>query len=86
MLNDCRAFIRPTAEETIKHPAYPSVIWALEPHQRGFVEAAHGRGGPVKISWEIHGEGPTKLVVCLALIPMGLCNYAFDPLSSYQSQ
>ncbi|KAK1247255.1 hypothetical protein MKX07_002164 [Trichoderma sp. CBMAI-0711] len=62
-----RAFIRPTAEETIKHPAYPSVIWALEPHQKGVVEAAHGRGGPVKISWEIHGEGPTKLVLIMGL-------------------
>lgn len=64
MLSIYRAsFVAPTAEETLRHPAYPSAIWALEPHRKGVVDAAIGRGGPVKIAWEIHGEGPTKVVV-----------------------
>ncbi|RFU78735.1 hypothetical protein TARUN_3523 [Trichoderma arundinaceum] len=62
-----RAFTIPPAEETLKHPAFPSVIWALEPHRAGKVEAANGRGGPVKIAWEIHGDGPTKLVLIMGL-------------------
>ncbi len=63
-LEICRTFTPPSAEETISHPAFASVIWALEPHQQGTVEVAKGRGGPVKIAWEIHGDGPTKVLVC----------------------
>lgn len=51
-------------EETTKHAAYPSAVWNLEPTRRGLFPAAEGRGGPIKISWEIHGTGPTKIVVC----------------------
>ncbi|KAF7554115.1 hypothetical protein G7046_g6908 [Stylonectria norvegica] len=54
----------PSAEETIRHPAYPATIWALEPHRHGKLAAAKHRGGPVHIAWEIHGTGPIKLVVC----------------------
>ncbi|KAL9479924.1 hypothetical protein ACSS6W_004710 [Trichoderma asperelloides] len=61
------SFVAPTAEETLRHPAYPSAIWALEPHRKGVVDAAIGRGGPVKIAWEIHGEGPTKVVLIMGL-------------------
>jgi hypothetical protein len=53
----------PSAEETLKHPAYPGTLWALEPHSHGKVSVAEGRGGPVGIAWEIHGQGPVKLVV-----------------------
>ncbi|KAM0255086.1 hypothetical protein ACHAQJ_006087 [Trichoderma viride] len=62
-----RTFAIPSAEETLGHPAFPSAIWALEPHRKGKVEAAKGRGGPVKIAWEIHGEGPTKVVLIMGL-------------------
>jgi hypothetical protein len=59
-----RAFRTPSAEETLNHPAYPSAIWALEPHQKGKYEVGKGRpGGPLKIAWEIHGEGPTRVAV-----------------------
>ncbi|EHK25390.1 uncharacterized protein TRIVIDRAFT_144398 [Trichoderma virens Gv29-8] len=66
-LDICRAFKVPSAEETVNHPAYSSVIWALEPHQQGTVEVAKGRGGPVKIAWEIHGDGPTKVALIMGL-------------------
>jgi hypothetical protein len=58
-----RQYRYPSAEETLNHPAYPSTIWALEPHSHGRVSVAHGRGGPVGIAWEIHGQGPVRLVV-----------------------
>lgn len=59
-----RAFTPPTVEETLNHPAYSSTIWALEPHSKGKCEVGKGRpGGPLKIAWEIHGEGPTKVAV-----------------------
>ena len=53
----------PSIEETLNHPAYPTTLWALEPHSQGKLSVAEGRGGPVGIAWEIHGEGPVKLVV-----------------------
>lgn len=53
----------PTVEETLKHPAYPTAIWKLVPHKKGRAPVAEGRGGPFNIGWEIHGSGPTKLVV-----------------------
>lgn len=52
-----------STEETLKHPAYPATVWALEPHSKGKTVAAKDRGGPVSIAWEIHGDGPVKLVV-----------------------
>jgi hypothetical protein len=55
----------PTVAETVKHPAFPTAIWNLEPDSKGIVPVAEGRGGPIKISWEIHGVGPIKLVVSL---------------------
>ncbi|KAF5668559.1 alpha beta hydrolase [Fusarium heterosporum] len=57
----------PSINETLNHPAFPSTIWALEPHSHGKVSVAHGRGGPVGISWEIHGQGPVKLVLIMGL-------------------
>ncbi|KAI5467576.1 Alpha/Beta hydrolase protein [Mariannaea sp. PMI_226] len=57
----------PSAEETIKHEAYPGTLWALEPHSHGKLDVAKGRGGPVGIAWEIHGSGPTKLALIMGL-------------------
>lgn len=53
----------PSVEETLKHPAYPTTLWALEPTSQGKLSVAEGRGGPVGIAWEVHGHGPVKLVV-----------------------
>ncbi|KAF4967588.1 hypothetical protein FSARC_4885 [Fusarium sarcochroum] len=57
----------PSIQETLDHPAYPGTIWALEPHSQGKLSVANGRGGPVGIAWEIHGQGPIKLVLLMGL-------------------
>ncbi|RGP79594.1 hypothetical protein FLONG3_2342 [Fusarium longipes] len=57
----------PSVEETLNHPAYPTTLWALEPTSQGKLSVAEGRGGPVGIAWEIHGEGPVKLVLVMGL-------------------
>ncbi|KAL6859928.1 hypothetical protein ACO1O0_003952 [Amphichorda felina] len=62
-----RPFKFPSIEETTNHPAYPSAVWNLEPDQSGLFPAAKGRGGPVNIAWEIHGTGPTKLLLIMGL-------------------
>lgn len=43
----------PTVAEVLKHPAFPTAIWNLEPDRKGLALVAEGRGGPIKISWEI---------------------------------
>ncbi|KAK4102371.1 alpha/beta-hydrolase [Parathielavia hyrcaniae] len=57
----------PTVAETLKHPAYPTSIWNLEPDRKGLAPVAEGRGGPFNISWETHGAGPIKLVFIMGL-------------------
>ncbi|KAK0725219.1 Alpha/Beta hydrolase protein [Lasiosphaeris hirsuta] len=57
----------PTVAETLSHPAYPTAMWQLEPDRKGFTPVAEGRGGPFKISWEVHGEGPVKVVLIMGL-------------------
>ena len=52
-----------TAAEIIAHPAFPQVIWKLEPAKKGKCPVASGRGGPIKLAYEIHGTGPRKIVV-----------------------
>ncbi|KAK4244718.1 Alpha/Beta hydrolase protein [Corynascus novoguineensis] len=57
----------PTVAETLKHPAYATATWDLVPDRKGLVPVAEGRGGPFKISWEIHGVGPTKIMFIMGL-------------------
>jgi len=52
-----------TAAELKQHPEYPHVIWKLEPTLKGKFEVAKRRGGPFKLSWEVHGRGDRKIVV-----------------------
>ncbi|KAI1324773.1 Alpha/Beta hydrolase protein [Xylariaceae sp. FL0255] len=52
----------PKVDDLVKTEAFPSATWELEPHRSGFLPVAAGRGGPINISWETHGEGPIKLV------------------------
>ncbi|OTA93535.1 hypothetical protein M434DRAFT_395578 [Hypoxylon sp. CO27-5] len=53
----------PSVEEVSKSPAFPTAIWKLQPHQSGLLPVATTRGGPLNISWEVHGEGPIKLIL-----------------------
>lgn len=58
----------PSVDEVVKTDAFPTVTWDLEPHSEGMLPVAAGRGGPFNIHWEVHGDGPVKLIVCLFLI------------------
>jgi len=51
--------------EIQEYPEYPYTNWPLEAKKKGKLDVAHGRGGPLKIAYEVHGEGPIKLVVCI---------------------
>ena len=53
-----------TAVEILKHPEFEHVVWDLQPAKKGKATVAQGRGGPIQISYEIHGNGPIRLVVC----------------------
>ncbi|KAL2024924.1 hypothetical protein VTK56DRAFT_3623 [Thermocarpiscus australiensis] len=57
----------PSVADTLKHPAFPTAIWGLEPDRKGLAPVAEGRGGPFNISWEIHGVGPIKIVFIMGL-------------------
>lgn len=62
-----------TAEEVQKHPEFPHVVWDLKADQKDKVEVAKGRGGPLKIAYELHGRGPKKIVVRQNLRHAGTC-------------
>ncbi|KAG6024583.1 hypothetical protein E4U41_001737, partial [Claviceps citrina] len=57
----------PSCEDTMRHGAFASAVWGLEPRLSGTVAVAEGRGGPVELYWEVHGEGETKLVLLMGL-------------------
>jgi len=55
---------RPDVAQILAHPSYPDTIWKLTPTQTEYLPVAKGRGGPFKLHYEVHGQGPVKLVVC----------------------
>ena len=57
----CRAPL--TSAEIYKHPEYAHVAWDLPPTKEGKVAVAEDRGGPLQLSYELHGDGPRHLVV-----------------------
>jgi len=56
-----------TADELQQHPEFPYVTWDLTPTKRGKVAVAEGRGGPINISYEVHGHGPIHIVWVMGL-------------------
>ncbi|KAJ1324391.1 3-oxoadipate enol-lactonase [Microdochium nivale] len=58
-------------------PAFRTAIWDLVPHQKGLLPVAADRGGALRVAWEVHGDGPIKL---LLLCGLGLAK------ASYQRQ
>ncbi|CAK7566855.1 MAG: hypothetical protein SEPTF4163_004809 [Sporothrix epigloea] len=56
-----------TVAETLKHPSYPDATLNLQPTRCGLFPVAAGRGGPLRIGWEVHGEGPIKIVLIMGL-------------------
>ncbi|KAF3764637.1 alpha/beta-hydrolase [Cryphonectria parasitica EP155] len=57
----------PLVADVLKHPAFPTATWNLEPTKSGRLPVAEGRGGPLKIAWEVHGSGPVRLVFLMGL-------------------
>lgn len=58
-----------TAAEIEKHPEFDKVVWDLKPAKRGKATVAEGRwGGPMNINYEVHGNGPIRLVVGLRML------------------
>ncbi|KAI1078951.1 alpha/beta-hydrolase [Whalleya microplaca] len=70
----------PSIDEVAKHPAFPTAIWQLEPHQSGLLPVAANRGGPLDISWEVHGDGPIKLILICGL---GFFKIAYQRQTAY---
>ena len=50
-------------DDVRRHPLYETAIWNLQPAAEGRLAVGHGRGGPFKIAWELHGHGPIHIVV-----------------------
>ncbi|KAI0882385.1 alpha/beta-hydrolase [Annulohypoxylon maeteangense] len=70
----------PSVEDVAKSPAFPTVMWQLEPHRSGLLPVAARRGGPLNISWEVHGDGPVKLILISGL---GFFKAAFQRQTMY---
>ncbi|KAL2060562.1 hypothetical protein VTL71DRAFT_9203 [Oculimacula yallundae] len=58
---------RPLVADILAHPSYPDTVWKLTPTQSGQLPVAAARGGPIKIDWEVHGKGETKMVWIMGL-------------------
>jgi pimeloyl-ACP methyl ester carboxylesterase len=56
-----------TIAEVTNHPEYPHIYWDLKPNDCGHVNVAAGRGGPFKLSYELHGHGPRKIIWIMGL-------------------
>lgn len=57
------SFRFPSLDETQHHPAFAGAKWDLIPDSQGKASVAKDRSGPIDIAWQIHGHGPTKIVV-----------------------
>ncbi|MCJ1312495.1 hypothetical protein MMC25_006169 [Agyrium rufum] len=55
------------ATEVVEHPEFKKLLWNLPPTKKGKIEVAKGRGGPLKIAYEIHGTGPICVVWLIGL-------------------
>ena len=47
----------------VEHPEFARVVWDLPAAKKGKVTVGQGRGGPFEIAYEVHGRGPTHMVV-----------------------
>lgn len=56
-----------TIEEVKNHPEYPHIYWDLKPEKAEHINVAAGRGGPFKLSYELHGHGPSRIVWIMGL-------------------
>ncbi|KAK3670248.1 hypothetical protein LTR78_009903 [Recurvomyces mirabilis] len=56
-----------SADEVQAYPEYPHVNWDLKAEKKERIDVADGRGGPFKLSYELHGRGPRKIVFIMGL-------------------
>ncbi|KAK1978707.1 glycylpeptide N-tetradecanoyltransferase [Colletotrichum cereale] len=57
-----------SVEELQKHPAFSTTRWNLKPTSSGYVSVAESRpGGPFPMWYEVHGNGPRKIVWIMGL-------------------
>ncbi|GJC88502.1 putative aminoacrylate hydrolase RutD [Colletotrichum liriopes] len=57
-----------SAEELQQHPAFSTTRWDLKPTSSGYVNVAESRpGGPFPMWYEVHGNGPKKIVWIMGL-------------------
>ncbi|RWA09303.1 hypothetical protein EKO27_g5771, partial [Xylaria grammica] len=75
----------PSVDQVVKTDAFPTAIWQLEPHQEGMLPVAAGRGGPFNIHWEIHGDGPVKIVYSVLLIDNRGMGRSDKPMMRYST-
>lgn len=52
-----------SADQVQNHPEFQHVNWDLPYEKRELIDVAAGRGGPFKLAYELHGRGPSKIVV-----------------------
>jgi hypothetical protein len=62
-----------TAAEIQSHPEFPHAYWDLKATKKDTIDVASGRGGPLKLAYEIHGHGPRKIVVSQVIPMWRLC-------------
>jgi hypothetical protein len=56
------------ANELEAHPEFPYTTWDLKPRIKDTLPVAAKRGGPIKIAYEVHGDGARKLIVSLSVL------------------
>ncbi|KAF1350917.1 Alpha/Beta hydrolase protein [Delphinella strobiligena] len=56
-----------SAVELQAHPEFQHTTWDLKPQQKGTLPVAKSRGGPINVAWEVHGDGPNKIVWIMGL-------------------
>lgn len=54
--------------------------WNLEPTKAGKLPVAKDRGGPLNIYYQVHGHGPTKLVLVMGLGGLHVCLGVYDSI------
>ncbi|TGJ81721.1 hypothetical protein E0Z10_g7056 [Xylaria hypoxylon] len=75
----------PSVDEVVKTDAFSTAIWQLEPHREGMLPVAAGRGGPFNVHWEIHGDGPMKLVYSVLTIDNRGMGRSDKPMMRYST-
>ena len=77
MLSDRSKYTPMNAAELENHAEFPFITWKLSPTKKGKLPVAVGRGGPFDIAYEVHGNGPIRLVVSSQIYFCVTCNMEY---------